>query len=353
MSETEITNFVTQNSSIIKDSVLPAYTLLFTELSDILKSCSKVNENGLSYLPNGRDYYAYLVKSYTGSDRSIPELKAMIQNKLSVDMTAMADILTKNPDLQSDFYNIPTSNTSKPEDILNELIKKISSDFPECATTDFQVKDVASCLENHLSPAFYFSPPIDAMNDNVIYINNSPKFKNQDLYTTLAHEGFPGHLYQSTYFANTNPSLIRHVLNFGGYTEGWATYVEFLSYYYDTNNKKLADVLSYSASFSLALYSIVDIGVNYEKWTLKDTAEFLNGCGFDDENAAQEIFNAVVCDPANYLQYYVGYLEILDLKSLAQNSKGEDFNLKAFHKFILDFGPAPFSVIKKWMDVLY
>ena len=184
---------------------------------------------------------------------------------------------------------------------------------------------------------------------NTIYVNKSDKFKNQDLYTTLAHEGFPGHLYQNHVFSTTNPSAIRYLLNFGGYTEGWATYAEFLSYSYEVSNPSLAKALSCSASFSLGLYSLVDIGVNYEGWTPEDTGAFLKHYGFSQPDIQTEIYNSVTESPANYLQYYVGYLEITELKNLYLQNHSQKNALRDFHSFLLKFGPAPFDVIKKWM----
>lgn len=73
-------------------------------------------------------------------------------------------------------------------------------------------------------------PAIDNTKENVIYINQGHIPDDLDFYTTLAHEGYPGHLYQTTYFASTNPAPLRSLLNFGGYTEGWATYSEMMSY---------------------------------------------------------------------------------------------------------------------------
>ena len=67
------------------------------------------------------------------------------------------------------------------------------------------------------------------------------------LFTTLAHEGYPGHLYQTTYYANTNPDPLRNLLNFSGYVEGWATYAEMCSYYLSSLEKPYATLLQKTA----------------------------------------------------------------------------------------------------------
>lgn len=352
LSNDEKTTYQSKNKSVIENSVIPAYQLLINTLSALKEQGFCKNDNGLYYLENGCDYYEYLVKNYTGSSRSVIELKADIQKHLADDMKTMYSILTVNPTLEEQFYE-EVENTMSPDEILSDLMKKAKSDFPSPLDIEYEIKYVDESLEDNLSPAFYLSPPIDNDKHNVIYINNSSKSSSQNLYTTLAHEGIPGHMYQSSFFMNTNPLPIRHLINYGGYIEGWATYVEFISYFYENSDKQLAQALSCSASYSLALYSLCDIGVNYEGWTLKDTKNFLANYGIEDEKICESIFQAVVEEPANYLQYYVGYLEILNLKSHMQKKLGTDFDLKKFHEAFLQIGPVSFDIVDKWIFYEY
>lgn len=81
-----------------------------------------------------------------------------------------------------------------------------------------------------MNPAFYMIPPVDVTDSNVIYLNNSQITDNLTLFTTLAHEGYPGHLYQQSAFSATKPDPLRQTMNFLGYVEGWATYAENMSY---------------------------------------------------------------------------------------------------------------------------
>ena len=275
------------------------------------------------------------------------ELKSDIQNNLMRDMRTMYSLLTINPELEDEFYS-DTPNTMAPQDILADLEKKAGKDFPNLSDIKYEIKYVDESLQEYLSPAFYLSPPIDSDN-NVIYINNGKNSASQNIYTTLAHEGIPGHMYQSAYFSTTSPPPIRQLINYGGYTEGWATYVEFMSYSYEHSDAQLAQALACSASYSLALYSICDIGVNYEGWTLKDTKNFLANYNMNDDAVCAEIFQSVVEEPANYLQYYVGYMEICNLKERVQKKLGKMFDLKNFHKAFLNIGPASFDIVEKWI----
>lgn len=358
LSDKTTADYLNLNKDYVNTFVLSSYKKLADKLSDFNSSyyTDKELENyTLANSKQGKAYYEYLVSSKTGSTKTVSELKTRIQSQIAADMTQVSSLFTSNPELESQFYNSTSTTITEPTDILKDLKNKINnpdSSFYEICKLDsikYDLKYVEPSLQDYLSPAFYLSPPIDMPEKSTIYVNKSDKFKNQDLYTTLAHEGFPGHLYQNHVFSTTNPSTIRYLLSFGGYTEGWATYAEFLSYSYEVADPSLAKALSCSASFSLGLYSLVDIGVNYEGWTPEDTRAFLKHYGFSQPDIQTEIYNSVTESPANYLQYYVGYLEITELKNLYLQNHSQKNALRDFHSFILKFGPAPFDVIQKWM----
>lgn len=332
--------------------MIPAYNLIISTLSDLKEKGYCKNEEGLCKLENGKAYYEYLVHTNTGSSKNVLEQKAMIQNQLAKDMRTMYSLLNVSPELEEKLSSIK-ENKQKPEDILSQLSQKAAKDFPVEENYNFNIKYVDKSLEKHLSPAFYMSPPIDSDSKNTIYINNAAPNTSQSLFTTLAHEGIPGHMFQSNFFADTLPLPIRHLLNFGGYSEGWATYTELLSYHYEYDDNQLANALACNASYSLALYSLCDIGVNYEGWSKKDTIKFLSHYSIEDQSVCESIFEAVVEEPANYLQYYVGYLEIVNLKNQVMEQYGTNFNLKTFHSAFLAIGPTSFDVVEKWIKHFY
>lgn len=352
LSDNEKNGYIQKNEKLLQDSVIPAYNLIISTLSNLKENGYCKNEEGLCKLENGKSYYEYLVRSYTGSSKNVLEQKAMIQTQLAKDVRTMYSLLNVSPELEKKFSSLEKTN-QKPDEILKQLTKKAAKDFPIENNYSFKIKYVDKSLENHLSPAFYMSPPIDSDSKNTIYINNASSNTSQSLFTTLAHEGIPGHMFQTNYFADTNPLPIRHLLNFGGYSEGWATYTELLSYHYKYDDEQLANALACNASYSLALYSLCDIGVNYEGWSKKKTTKFLSHYSIDDEKVCESIYEAVVEEPANYLQYYVGYLEIVELKNKLLKKYGSDFNLKTFHTAFLSVGPTSFDVAEKWICHFY
>lgn len=337
----ERTAFIQQNKACLANFILPAYKNLASSLT-ALKGSGK-NQSGLCFLENGKDYYAHLVARETGSSREISEIKELIQAQILSDLLSSQKVLEESPDIMEQTASI----TESPDNILKTLETEISNAFPTCAPVNVEIKYVPNALEEYLSPAFYLIPAIDNYEENTIYINGGRDLTDINLFTTLAHEGYPGHLYQTTYFASTEPDPVRNILNFSGYVEGWATYAEMCSYYISSLEKPYATLLQKNNSVILGLYATADIGIHYDGWSVDDTIDFFSSYGISDEAVVAGIYEYIVGDPANYLTYYVGYLEILELKKECMEEQGDSFSQKEFHSMLLEIGPAPFEVIRK------
>ena len=351
LSKKERDSYIKKNDACIKEYIFPAYENLKQGLCALRKTGTK--SGGLCHLPKGIPYYELLVATETGSSRSIPELQQLTKKQIKEDLFSiqktLSDISDDQPSPSSDFFKSQGAvlEDSNPASILSSLKTKLSGHFPAPPNVNVQIKYVSKEMENYLSPAFYLIPAIDNTEENIIYINNGHMSDDISLYTTLAHEGYPGHLYQTTYFAGQNPAPIRNLLDFGGYTEGWATYSEMLSYYFAPIEKPQATLMQKNTSILLGLYALADMGIHYDGWSLFDTIAFFRGYGITDTDAIEEIYDLILSDPANYLKYYIGYIEFLELKKEAITLWGEDFSQERFHKAVLDIGPAPFDLIRK------
>ena len=343
-------SYIKEHQTLIDESLVPAYEDLSTALSRLRETSG--NDGGLCHLPGGSDYYAYLVKKTTASAHSVSALNEMIAEKRQQDLSELAKIIKNDPDILSEMSNVKLEwNT--PQQMLERLKTCMAVDFPAAPDNEYEVKTVEPAMQKFLSPAFYLTAPIDDPDANNIYINPAYNRSDIELFTTLAHEGYPGHLYETISSYEQDFAPLRHVLNFGGYTEGWATYVEMQSYYYAGLDETLARALQLNASATLSLYASIDIGVHYEGWDRDIVLEFLSDYGIPSVEAADHVYELVVETPANYLKYYVGYLEFLELKKDALLRYGSDYNDKAFHQALLSIGPAPFSIIKQYLPSYY
>mgnify|MGYP003278488073 FL=1 len=341
LSDKQKSDYIQKNARMMKAYVLPAYDNLICTIEK-LKGSGK-NEQGLCYLPKGKDYYEQVVEALTGSTRSVEEIRDMTRRQMTEDLEAMERVMKISE------KEVNASIPQNPTSILQDLQTKITTSFPELPDTTYEVKYVPKAMQEHLSPAFYMIPAIDAYNENVIYVNEAQIGNTMALFTTLAHEGYPGHLYQTVYFANTNPDPIRTILNFGGYVEGWATYAEMCSYYLAPLTKDQATLLQKNSSIVLGLYTLADIGIHYDGWSREDAIAFYKKYGIGDEDNINRIYDLILGSPGNYLKYYVGYVEFLELKKDWVKEYGSQASQKEFHKAVLDVGPAPFKVVEKYI----
>ena len=333
-------SFRKENMKLVTEEIYPAYQNLITAIKSL--KGKGMNEQGLSYFPYGKKYYEYLVRQTTGCNESISRLRLMTRAQILEDLSAMQKVLFP---ADAALTQASVLEQTPPDSMLDDLRSKITDTFPEIPDVDFQVKYVPESMQDYLSPAFYMIPAIDNLTENVIYINNGQTASGLNLYTTLAHEGYPGHLYQTVYFSASEPDPIRSILDFGGYVEGWATYAEMMSYYLAPLSKTEASLLQKNSSVILGLYALADMGIHYDGWSVTDTVRFFSDYGINDANAVQSVYELIIGSPANYLKYYIGYLKFYELKKEMADTLGNQFSQKEFHRAVLDVGSAPFEIV--------
>ena len=333
-------SFQKENMKLVTEEIYPAYQSLITAIKSL--KGKGMNEQGLSHFPYGKKYYEYLVRQTTGCNESISRLRLMTRAQILEDLNAMQKVLFP---ADAALTQASVLEQTSPDSMLDDLRSKITDTFPEIPDVDFQVKYVPESMQDYLSPAFYMIPAIDNLTENVIYINNGQTASGLNLYTTLAHEGYPGHLYQTVYFSASEPDPIRSILDFGGYVEGWATYAEMMSYYLAPLPKTEASLLQKNSSVILGLYALADMGIHYDGWSVTDTVRFFSDYGINDANAVQNVYELIIGSPANYLKYYIGYLKFYELKKEMADALGNQFSQKEFHRAVLDVGPAPFEIV--------
>ena len=341
---------IKNGSKIVKEVIFPAYTSLASSLTSLLGSGK--NEKGLCYLKHGRDYYEYLVYENTGCADSIADIQTMIGQKRLSDLSEAAALTDSNPSLWKDAQKASLSY-AEPASVLEHLKEQMQADFPKAPDVSYTVSPIEECMEDYLAPAYYITAPIDDYNANSIYINAKTDASTMRYFTTLAHEGFPGHLYQTIMSYQSGLPAIRSILNYPGYVEGWATYVEMMSYHYAGLREDAATLLALNQSALLSLYASTDIGIHYDGWSLADTIKFWNDYGISDPDTIAEIYRYIISEPANYLRYYVGYLQFLELKDYAKEIFGSDYNEISFHQAVLSIGPAPFQIVKDYLKDFY
>ncbi len=342
--------YIERHSQLIATAFIPAYEHLIQGL-EALKGTGTV-EGGLCFYPEGKAYYRYLVYSSTATScKNVDTLRKSIEKRLKEDRQSIIRLLRAQPELVEKLDDAGFALTD-PEEIVTYLQDAIREDYPEPICPDYSLHYVPKALEEVLSPAFYLTPPMDRAAVNPIYINRGSYAATDQLFTTLAHEGYPGHLYQSSYFVSKDPAPIRHAISFGAYSEGWATYAEYDAYRLDPDmSPSMARLLALDSSVNLGIHAYIDIMVNDQGWKVPQIHDFIADYYSDpDMQTSTALYEVMIDNPANYLEYYVGYLEFSDMRQKAEKALGERFQPIEFHRFLLGLGPAPFAVIRERLE---
>lgn len=343
LTDTQKNAYLKQHSKVLSDHVIPAYSQMIKGLTMLLGRGH--NNWGLCNFPEGKAYYEAVVSADTGCDDSVEDLFSQIAKARLEDLTFCQNLLEKNPKLASQSPK-PDAALKEENAMLSRLQKEILTDFPAPPQTEVEICHVDPALSEYLAPAFYITAPIDDISHNRIYINDAKNDTDIYYFTTLAHEGYPGHLYQTICTSSYGAPEVLSLLNYPGYTEGWATYTEMQSFYYAGLDPDLASLLQHNQAATLSLYATADIGIHYFGWEKEKNAAFWSEYGVDDTATVKRITDLILEEPGNYLKYYVGYLKFRQMREqLALENK--NFSVSAFHEAILRTGPSPFSVLEE------
>ena len=370
----EVDSYVSEHNRLLTTVVVPAYDHLADGLT-VLKGSGKPT-CGLAGQENGRDYYRALVRLRTGSYRDIDEIKRLLARDLRFNYESLVALLSANPALKEMIAKSPSLLPEMtPEEILADLQSEIGEEFPpipagrNSAPIRSTIKYVDASLEAYSAPAFYMMPPIDNICNNLICLNAKDTEDDLSLFTTLAHEGYPGHLYQTVYSKRyqeqENILPLGNVLYYGGFVEGWAMYVELGSFdrAIELAGKSHPEAAAYyqvcrlDRQFRLGLYSLLDIAIHYDNASFEDVQKLCYCLGLTDSASLAALYQYIAEEPCNYLKYYLGYLEILELKKQAAvlwsepNQTTAVFHdkefLYRFHSFLLQNGPADYRTLAR------
>lgn len=351
LTDSQKKDFCARNKEIVLNKIIPAYELLITSLNDL--KGTGTNDGGLCNFEDGRKYYQLLVYSNVGDHVKVKTVKKALNKRIKNNINELSKLYLHNNDIFDEITKTKTAKTD-PKAILEELHEDMQADFPQIPEVNYTLKPVDKSLEDFLSPAMYYKPAIDDNTDNSIYINESQIRDTSEFFATLAHEGFPGHMYEYNYEKTNDNSPLRQILVPTGVSEGWAKYVEYKSYsYIEDIPSDVAKAMALNSELSLCIEAVADIGINYEYWTKEDLKEYLSNYFELDDETIDSVYLSAIESPTNVLCYTYGAIVYEELENNAKVLKEDDFNELEFNRFLLDVGFAPFSVIKSCYDKYY
>lgn len=356
LSDTQQEAYKDRNRNLVLNTVIPAYQAMIDALNSLKGKSADLG--GICNYEGGKDYYEYIVAHKTGSSKTIPEMKKVLEQVLEDSTNVIYDIYANQPQVLLEYYgdeNFIVEGLSSPANFLEYYKQEMLTDFPAPPEVEYTISDIDPAIADIVSPAFCVTPCIDDYTHNVIQVNRSENNGGAGaLSATYAHEGYPGHLYQMTYFLSTNPYPVRDMLNFLGYSEGWAMYVEMRSYNWITYSNYDSDYVRklYVAAElqNLAFCCLADIYVNYYGYSLQDLCDYMDELGFNTETA-EGLYDMMIEEPGYYPQYFVGYLEFVELRDYAKSQLGDSFDEIGYHQTILETGPCDFDTLRNQMDI--
>ena len=355
LSKDQKASYIANNRLLVTDKVLPAYKSLKTSLQAYTNDSKNTSsKERLCEYKNGQDYYKFLLMSNVGTDFSPEDCITILESQLKNTVKDISSLTAKNKDLYTEYLSASPA-LSAPKEIMNTLKNDSLVEFPEIKNISCQLKNVPDALSGTSACAFYLVPPIDSTKDNIIYINKS-RVDSNELFSTLAHEGYPGHLYQTNYFLNTNPSPLRTFLHCAGYDEGWGTYAQLYSYNFiefknvdEQTTTQLRQLYRDNDLLSLSLSSLCDLYVNYKNYDENALANYLQTYGID-KDGAQKLYRYVIENPTTYLSYSIGCYELDQLKQTMADSLGKAFKISDFHEAVLNVGSCNFSILRQEIE---
>lgn len=326
-----------RNREIVLNEYIPAYQRAGEELKKL--QGSRKWGDSVYDLPGGKEYYEALLKYKTSTDMTPQEifdfsdayLRSMLQEYMMLMYTSAGDFDEKRPEEDA-------------ETVLHFLQDHLE-DFPEGPKVNFIASYLDPSVANPSTVAYYLNPPVDDVTENVIRINGDAVSDTNELFTTLAHEGFPGHCYQITWFLDQKPHPLRSVISNMGYTEGWAMYVQDYAWQYSGLTPDSAELQRYDQNVNYMLNAVCDVAINGLGYDEEKLGEYLTSLGLGD-GFAKDMYDFCVEQPALITPYGIGVIQFLKLKDMAVTSLGDDFNLKEFNTVLLTGGDRPFAMVE-------
>ena len=326
-----------KNREIVLNAYIPSYEKVAEELQK-LKGSRKADYN-VSSLDGGSEYYAALARYKTSIDADVETILDICTQYIEKSVDELYDIMQNHSEVTEETLDFDSA-----EDVLSYLEGHLDA-FPVLDKVYYDVQYLDPSVANDSIVAYYLSPPVDDMRDNVIKINGDNVSDVLDLYTTLAHEGFPGHLYQTNYYIQQQPSLLRTQLTMMGYQEGWGMFAEGQALHVSGLSEYASEYQKINIELNYVLSAAVDLGVNGLGWSTKDVSKYLDRLDLNS-SIAKDLYDFATLQPGTILPYGVGIAMFELLEKKAKNALGNDFDQKAFNEVLLNDGNRPFEVVE-------
>ena len=351
LSDADKQDLIRRHDDAMKNSMFPEFEECAQRMRALMGSGGR--GTGLTEFAGSQEYYSYLCRKLSNSNKSVIELRKNLDDTIDSVVTAMIGIMG-DPSYNRSSYVTHSYSKGGLEDNLNFLKEQVKADFPDLHDHSYQVINVPKELQDNFSPAAYLGYHLDNYNSNQIIVNE--KDSGRDFGVTCSHEGYPGHMFQSVYTRSKTSHPYMYIFDSIGYAEGWATYVENYSMKYFDSDEKVRTIVKIYDEMNILIMARCDIGIHTQGWSAQDCADYFTKAYFGrlmpnyKASAAdlKELYDLLVSDPGYAVKYGCGFVNT-GLVMQAAHDQFPNATDKEIHTAYLNAMPGTFEQIKKNM----
>ena len=356
-------------AAMVQNKIIPAYADLVEFMSGEYFAASR-ESSGFNALPEGDAYYQYAIRLYTTTDMTAAEIHTLGLNEVARIQSEMEKIKNQvgfKGDLKAFFDHVRTRKELMPYtdaqqvidhfySIQERMLPQVNRLFELQPKTAFEVRRTEAFREASAS-AEYNQGSLDGTRPGIFYvpIPNVTEYNNFSDEDLFLHEAIPGHHFQiSLQQENENLPSFRKDLWYSAYGEGWALYTESLGKELGLYEDPYQYFGMLGAEIHRAIRLVVDTGLHAKGWTREQAIQYSLDNEAESEASIISEVERYMANPGQALSYKVGQLKIRELRTLAETALGSDFDIKHFHRIVLESGCIPLSYledkIKNWIS---
>lgn len=351
--------YATMVNDVVKKTYKKLHNFIQTEYLPKARLSS-----GISDIPQGKEMYAYLAKSWTTTTMTPDEIFELGQKEVArirSEMEKVKEQVGFKGDLNAFFKHVTEGEAklrpfTKPEQVIanfgaihDKMKPFLAKQFDLVPKTGFEVRRTEAFREASASAEYnqgnaetgragiFYTPIPDAKKYNV--------FQDEALFL---HEAIPGHHYQIMLQAeDTTLPKFRKYLWYGAYGEGWALYTEGLGNELGLYTDPYQYFGRLGNEMHRALRLVIDVGLHTKGWTREQAIKYDLDNEADSEAGITAEVERYMAIPGQALSYKVGEQRILALKKQAQTALGNKFDIQKWHNEVLNDGCVPLAILEK------
>ena len=358
ISKEDQTSLRMEAEEVIKETVIPSYLLLEKYFKEeyLLQSRESV---GLYDIPNGRELYEVLAKSFTTTDLSPKEIHQIglkevkrIRSEMEVIIKQLKfegsfnDFLKFLREDERFYYKTPEELFEGYLAVSKRIDPELVKLFGTLPRTPYGLRAIPDESAPDTTTAYYMPPAPGGLRPGYYYVNlyrpeTRPKFEMEVL---SVHEAVPGHHLQIALAMEMEEMpMFRRVSPYTAFVEGWGLYSESLGYDLGLYKDPYSQFGQLTYDMWRAVRLVVDTGMHYYEWDRQRAIDFfLENAGKSELDIINEIDRYIVM-PGQALAYKIGQMKFLSLKEMAKNELGDKFNIRDFHDIVLSEGALPLN----------